>query len=347
MDGINRYFEPNRLDGLSIYRTPEALYVDGTNQMLADADLGGHNIKNLADATNPDEAVNLGQMDNALTLKADTTYVNAQLALKADTTYVDAQLALKADDSTVVHKANAETITGVKQFNALPITYVNAQNPTELTNLSTVRSCIPYHDLGYVHYALPPSTGIYSSLLLAASVSYSCSPLSQVSLARRYLYGTTLLLTQRTSYSYLLIRTHQSFSYPPPTWTGPYVTAAIYNSSNQLVAQTARTHCIDQTVTSSGSRNIAIGLGVGFTVTSTDLYTVVLHFDSSGGTHSFLVSQANNGDVLSVDLQAIGSPGKYLQKGWSYNLGTTTWTPPASLSNSVTTDSRCVWIGII
>lgn len=97
MDGINRYFEPNRLDGLSIYSQPEALYVDGTNQMLADANMGGHNIKNLATATLPDEAVTFGQMTTALSTKAD--------------------------DTTVVHKAGAETITGVKTFDGA--TFIN------------------------------------------------------------------------------------------------------------------------------------------------------------------------------------------------------------------------------
>lgn len=105
MDGINRYFEPNRLDGLSIYSTPEALLVDGTNQMLADANLGGHNIKNLATAVNPDEAVNLGQVNTAL--------------------------ALKADNSTVVHITGNESIAGNKTFTDKLIRGANSYNAGE------------------------------------------------------------------------------------------------------------------------------------------------------------------------------------------------------------------------
>lgn len=81
MDGINRYFQPNTLDGLSIYDSilpGEPLYVDGSNAMQADADMGGHNVKNVATATTIDEAVNLGQVNTALAAKADVTYVNTQ-----------------------------------------------------------------------------------------------------------------------------------------------------------------------------------------------------------------------------------------------------------------------------
>jgi hypothetical protein len=91
MDGINRYFEPNTLDGLNQFDVKESLYIDGTNAMIADADMGGHNVKNVATATAADEAVNLGQ--------------------------------LQSTDALVVHKAGSETITGVKTFDGA--TFIN------------------------------------------------------------------------------------------------------------------------------------------------------------------------------------------------------------------------------
>ena len=118
MDGINRYFQPNTLDGLSIYDTilpGEPLYVDGSNAMQADADMGNHNVKNVATATANDEAVNLGQVNTALAGKADLTYVNTQLATKADTLYVNTQ------DNLRVLKSG-DTMTGALAMSGNKIT---------------------------------------------------------------------------------------------------------------------------------------------------------------------------------------------------------------------------------
>ena len=89
IDGINQYFIPNTLDGLNPITTEvnaSALLIDGTNSMLADIDAGGHRVKNLQAGLASDEAVNVGQ------------------------------LAGYALDSTVVHLAGTETITGNKTF---------------------------------------------------------------------------------------------------------------------------------------------------------------------------------------------------------------------------------------
>jgi len=82
MDGIDRYIQPNTLDGLSYFDAPESLFIDGSNQMLADLDMGGHNIKNMADATDPDQAMTFGQYSAGVAGFATVTYVNTQDALR-------------------------------------------------------------------------------------------------------------------------------------------------------------------------------------------------------------------------------------------------------------------------
>jgi fructose-specific component phosphotransferase system IIB-like protein len=132
MDGIDRYFNPNTLDGISIYSVDEALLVDGSNAMQADADMGGHNVKNVADATAPDEAINLGQFSTAIAGKADITYVNAQDALRV----------LKAGDSMTgdltmggnkvtglgAATANGQAVRYEQLILKADTTYVNAQD---------------------------------------------------------------------------------------------------------------------------------------------------------------------------------------------------------------------------
>ncbi len=70
---------PNTLDNENIIDSALSGYLplDGSSAMLGDLDMNTHNIKNLANATNNDEAVNLGQVNTALlnyvTLNTDQT----------------------------------------------------------------------------------------------------------------------------------------------------------------------------------------------------------------------------------------------------------------------------------
>lgn len=362
MDGIDRYFEPNTLDGLSIYETPEALLVDGSNAMQADANMGGHYVKNVADATDPDQAVNLGQfiteldlkadltyVNDELALKADLTYVNDQLALKADLSYVNAQLATKADDSTVVHKTGDESIGGIKTFTTLPVTSLLATTNSQMTNFDLVKRQIPFHDMGYVNYAVPiGGFGIYYSLLLAATVPHSNNPLQIATVPRQTLYGSTILLTARTTYNYAIIRARQSYTFPPAAWIGAYVTIGIYNRNNQLVAKTNQVRCVDTSVLSITERNYGIAFQSSLTVPETDIYVMVLHFTIDGTSNwDFMFSQSAQSDVMSAELQSIGAvPEKYCQKAWYSFIGVPTWDPPPSLSYSITTSNRSIWIGL-
>ena len=66
-----KYFISNSLDGIDVITeniNSNALLIDGSNFMTADLDAGGHNVKNLANAVNIDEAVTLGQIQS-LTLE--------------------------------------------------------------------------------------------------------------------------------------------------------------------------------------------------------------------------------------------------------------------------------------
>lgn len=69
LSGLNQNPYPNTLDNLppySDYTQLNFLALDGSNFMEADLDMNNHNIKNLANATNNDEAVNLGQLTTTL-----------------------------------------------------------------------------------------------------------------------------------------------------------------------------------------------------------------------------------------------------------------------------------------
>lgn len=63
MDGIIRYYEPLTLDGLSNFpSSPDSLHVAGDNQMLADANIGGHKLINVANGVLPTDAATIGQL---------------------------------------------------------------------------------------------------------------------------------------------------------------------------------------------------------------------------------------------------------------------------------------------
>jgi hypothetical protein len=76
LSGLNQTYYPNTLDNLPPYSDftgQNYLALDGSNFMLADLDMNLFNIKNLATATNNDEAVNLGQVNTALSNYVDLT----------------------------------------------------------------------------------------------------------------------------------------------------------------------------------------------------------------------------------------------------------------------------------
>ena len=76
LSNIDRYYIPNTLDGIDVLTEnieTTALLVDGTNQMLADLNAGGFNVKNVATATTADEAINLGQLNTSLGNYVDLT----------------------------------------------------------------------------------------------------------------------------------------------------------------------------------------------------------------------------------------------------------------------------------
>lgn len=68
IDGTYSYYLPPTLDGLTPIDelSNDYLRLDGTSLMQGDLDMNTHNIKNLADATAPDEAINLGQLTTTL-----------------------------------------------------------------------------------------------------------------------------------------------------------------------------------------------------------------------------------------------------------------------------------------
>ena len=68
LSGFESYY-PNTLSNLppySDFNQSTYLAIDGSNNMIADLDMGNHNIKNLATAISNDEAVNLGQLNTKL-----------------------------------------------------------------------------------------------------------------------------------------------------------------------------------------------------------------------------------------------------------------------------------------
>jgi hypothetical protein len=144
LDGTFNYYTPNTLDGLdnvSGYLT-DSLLINGTNAMAADLDMGGHAIKNLGNGTAPDEAVNLGQLNAGLVLKADLSYVNTQLALKSDLSYVNTQLALKSDLSYVnTQLALKSDLSYVNTQLALKsdLSYVNTQLALKANDADVVK----------------------------------------------------------------------------------------------------------------------------------------------------------------------------------------------------------------
>lgn len=318
MDGIDRYFQPNTLDGLSIYETPEALLVDGSNAMQADADMGGHNVKNVATAVNADEAVNLGQFNAAL--------------------------AGKADDSLVVHKANAETITGIKTFNALPETVLTPTTDSQLINRGTALSYIPYSDIGYVSYydqsdaTRPLSYGLY----LTGTVPHGTNGLRMAAYSRNNLYGATVMLHARHYYNYIMLRWEQ-------TLQNTYVTIGIYDGNGILVSSTLRIQ-LAKLGSGTGEFNGAIALQTPFQPTLTGCYVIVLHLSSATSSNNFLEAEACNSDILSNLLGTAGCTQRYLQKGWYYVLNSSTWTPPSSLASynsGIVTSSKCLWLGLL
>lgn len=69
IDGQLQYFNPNTLDGLNPVSQEiisNALLIDGTNSMLADLDMNGHQIVNLQAGVAPNDAVNVGQFTSGL-----------------------------------------------------------------------------------------------------------------------------------------------------------------------------------------------------------------------------------------------------------------------------------------
>jgi hypothetical protein len=88
LNNENLIYVPNTLDGeniVSSHLEENSLLVDGTNQMLANLNAGNNRLTHVSNAISANDAVNKGQLDSELNLKADITYVDAELNLKADT----------------------------------------------------------------------------------------------------------------------------------------------------------------------------------------------------------------------------------------------------------------------
>jgi hypothetical protein len=135
---LNQYYIPNTLDGINTITqevSSNALLVDGSNKMLADLDMNSHQIKNVANGTNADDAVNKSQLD----LKADTTYVDTNFLNKVTTTSQNVASRLTFNNTTsgqaypIIELQNA--ITGsnngmylrfFKNFNRLPNTEIGS-----------------------------------------------------------------------------------------------------------------------------------------------------------------------------------------------------------------------------
>lgn len=102
LEGISSYFQPLSLDGLDSFTQSvqdNALLVDGSNQMLADLNMGQHNIKRVADALTTDEAVNLGQLQ-AEASRAQAAEQQLSADLQAETSRAQAAEQQLATDLT-------------------------------------------------------------------------------------------------------------------------------------------------------------------------------------------------------------------------------------------------------
>lgn len=143
-----KYFISNSLDGIDVITeniNSNALLIDGSNFMTADLDAGGHNIKNMADAINIDEAVTLGQLNQCITafvdlssnqtiggIKTFTDIVNFNGATKTNLTLEDIP-----DGATRQALTTAtQTIGGIKTFTDT----VNFNNTCNMNNVLQLNS---------------------------------------------------------------------------------------------------------------------------------------------------------------------------------------------------------------
>jgi hypothetical protein len=151
-----RFYIPNTLDGIDILTEnieSNALLVDGTNFMMADLDAGGHNVKNVANATAIDEAINLGQLNSTLANYVDLTSTQVIGGSKSFSNQVTFNGTIKtnltandipnAGTRTWLDSGSTQTISGTKifsdniTFNSPVVTLTNGAtcNNKNLTNV--------------------------------------------------------------------------------------------------------------------------------------------------------------------------------------------------------------------
>lgn len=141
LNGQPSYNQPLTLNGLNAFDTglQDALLVDGSNMMLAPANMGGHNINNLSPATTSAQAVTLGQLASGLSGYVTLDTAQNVTGAKTFTQRVDFSGATKtnltADDiPTSATRAwltnGSQTVTGVKSFS----NSTNLNGPTVAVN---------------------------------------------------------------------------------------------------------------------------------------------------------------------------------------------------------------------
>jgi hypothetical protein len=142
LNNENIIYVPNTLDGeniVSSHLEENALLVDGTNQMLANLNAGNHRLTHVSNAISANDAVNKGQLDSELNLKADISYVDGNFLNKTTATAQIVNSNLDMNTKRIYNLSNPTTQTDAVNLSYLSTNYFNkttTQNQTIANKVS-------------------------------------------------------------------------------------------------------------------------------------------------------------------------------------------------------------------